>query len=90
MKIFKYKVGQYVPAGAIPIHAGLDANNRPCVWCEVDPTVTEQGAYVCELLTGAKVPDYDNYGGVEHVGTYISSSTRSVIHIYLDYRSEPK
>jgi len=82
-KIHKYEfaITSYqkiaIPKGSKIIHAGLDPNNLPCIWVEVDPH--EEEIVMEELFvlgTGHIMPALD----LNHLGTF--NADTFVWHVY--------
>lgn len=57
-----------MPAGALPLHAGLDPAGTPCLWCLVDPERATAPLPVAIFGTGnpmAGIP------ASPHVGSFV-------------------
>lgn len=65
-----------VPFGGIPIHAGLDPSENPCIWCEVETDNLPEPLPVFLLGTGHERPERAR----QHVGSYVQGPF--VWHVY--------
>lgn len=82
--VFKYPI--YItefqvismPYGARIIHAGLDNENIPCVWAQVNPSGQKQDIKVWVVDTGVPLPD----GIDKHVGTFLYDN-RVIKHVFI-------
>lgn len=63
--------------GGVPIHAGLDPNGVPCIWCEVEAgRVRQEPLHVFVVGTGGPMADRST----QHIGSFVQDSF--VWHIY--------
>lgn len=65
-----------VPLAAEPIHAGLDANGEPSIWCEVNSSDVKEKIHVYLVGTGHSLPERAR----QHVGSFVHGPF--VWHVY--------
>lgn len=70
-----------VPAGAIPLHAGLDPSDIPCIWMKVDSKQPLEPFRVYIIGTGNSVPELAD----QHVGSFTQGPF--VWHVFVEGRS---
>lgn len=68
-----------MPAGAQPLHVGLDPAGVPCLWVRVDPARPIRPLKVAILGTGAPWPDWLDASAV-HLGSFVEGPY--VWHVY--------
>lgn len=81
-RVFKYRIdiaeGQeiWIPSGARVIHVGLDQENSPCIWCEVDTEADPVPVRLSVHGTGCGIlPEHG-----DHLGSFVS--VPFVWHVY--------
>lgn len=83
MKVWKYDLHHYgpndlqMPAGAIPIHADVQAG-QPCLWALVDPARPPEPRRFLLAATGQELGETVG----RHVGSYLQLDGIFVYHVF--------
>jgi hypothetical protein len=80
MKIYKYKIQEELmpalssvkmPQGSKPLYAGLDEDNKICVWAEVIPPAVMTDHHFQTVSTGDSIPRHIKSLGMVKSGVVI-------------------